>query len=195
MGAKYWNDINRYSQQNNNSSEKMAGHLETCGPTSAINCYDALHLVPAKPATFGGGEMQPEDALANVMNNTPKYSAELEKIRQGIWKTLPVNEVPQYYPYFAKLCLKARCEMMWDGNLFNYKSHLDKGYALMVCLKKPGHYVCLKNYDNAGRFFYANDPYNGRDGIDGFNRHFSFDEIESNTESWYLLWYPEEHDY
>lgn len=192
MGAKYWDDQNRYSQQNNNSVEKILhGKFETCGTTALVNCYDAMKKVPLSPVKMGDGEMQPEDAIAIVMNNLPAYSRKLEEIRPSVWQDYPINEIPQYYPFFSELCLGLKGEFIMRMSLEILIDYLDKGCAIQACLRNPNHFICLKNYDMAGKFFYANDPWNGRDGIPGFNRKIPFSEVVDNFQLWFIVYFPD----
>lgn len=195
-GCRY-NGNGRYSQQNNNSSEKMVGRLETCGPTSAINCYDATHLKPAPYLYFGEGKIQPEDAFANVMNNLPEYRSKMKEIRPDISPdTFPANEIIQYYPFFAKLCLKAKVELRQNASVQEFQRLFKEipGCAIQGWLKAPNHFICVKGFNDNEDFFRCNDPWEGNQGLAGFDHNYSFSGLRSNLQPYFLLWFPEEYD-
>lgn len=197
IGCKYPNDPDRYTQQDNNASEKIAGHLETCGPSSGVNCFDATHSSPHKAVVFGKGEMQVEDAFTMVMNNVPKYEGILKTIDFVSYRKYPVNEVMAYYPYFAELCFGARVEIRSGGswNTFNDTFKGIPGCALQVLLKNPLHYVCIEGRYENDEFFQVNDPWNSRSNVPGYSRTMSKDECNTNVNSYFLVWYPEENDF
>ena len=197
IGAKYYNDVNRYTQQNNNATENIMKLLETCGPSSAVNCYDATHSTPLPSCRLGNGEMQVEDAFTMVMNNVPRYNDDMLKQVAGLDPArYPANEVIGYYPYFAKLCFNAKVEL-WNGGCTNRFKDVFKripGCAIQGWLYSPNHFICIKGYEEDSDHFLTNDPWNGRGSVHGFNRQLPFDGLDENIHDPFLVWYPQEYD-
>ena len=178
VGARYWDDRERYySQVNNPTEEQLRKHgtgswLETCGATAAVTCLAALgyNLEVICPGAY---RPQPEEVLADYLND-PRVYGELLKVRPD-WdpKAAPGNRVANYYPYAVMAVFRAQAEYIPAINREGVIGHLLRCHAVQVCLKPPGHYVAAVAYDKATEEIIYHDPWPGRKpswGGDGFGR-------------------------
>ncbi len=198
-GAVFWDDRERHFVQLNNPTEeilrkavieKRKGFLETCGPTSALNCLAALGYF-VTILTPGGYKPQPEEVLTDFFND-PSNDREFERIRAGIQiANIPENRVPQYYPYAVRTVFEADAEFRWLKNWKEVTALLQAGAAIQLCLKVPGHYVAALAYDIEADELVYNDPWPDRAGLmnKGFNERMGKAEYEANVEG-YVIVYP-----
>jgi len=195
VGAKYWNDPDRYYIQTNNPTEEMLrkqgirGFLETCGSTAAVNCL-AVHGYNLDIACPGDYRPQPEEVLTDWFNDPRNYKI-LEKARKDIGpRDLPGNRVPQYYPPAIKSVFGAECKFVWIGTHHVLADYFEKGYSIQLCLRSPSHYVAGVAYDVTTSEIVINDSWPNRfpDGR-GWNKRIS--DME-NLMNFALIFPPEE---
>jgi len=182
VGAKYWNDRDRYFIQTNNPTEEIlrkAGvksWLVSCGPTAAVNCLAAMGFNVTIRCP-GGYEPQPEQALMDYFND-PRNYPNLRLARQDTdpaeWNG---NEVPQFYPVAVPDVFGVPTRFVWISDFSKIAELLRSGRAVQLCLKDPGHYIAAVAWDENRQEVIFNDPWPGRfsDG-NGFNRR--MDEAE-----------------
>lgn len=194
-GVAKWNDKNTYYTQTNNPTEaylkatlgERAGWLESCGPTSAVNCLAAMgkNVGIVCPGTY---KPQPEEVLMDYFND-PRNKAELNVIRQ-MDDHIPENRVPQYYPRAVYDVFGQRASFRWGLNFLDVANHVRGGKAVQVCLKKPGHYVAVVAYDNRESLLIYNDSWGERfqDGKGGYHRRMDRAEFESNVQTYFIVY-------
>lgn len=198
-GAKYWYDRDRcYFSQENNPTEQILkkreeeGFLESCGPSAACSALSSLgyDLTIRCPGSYSP---QPEEVLMDFFNDPRNYD-KLEAIRRGVDPALmPGNRVPQWYPYAVKEVFGATGAFFWTNGLGAVAKYLEKGYAVQLCLKKPGHYIAAVAYDNEANEIIFNDSYPGRFADrNGFNRHMDAEEFKRNVKSYAIIYSKED---
>lgn len=160
-GCKHWNDSDCFYVQTNNPTEEIlqktgvVRYLETCGPTSAVNCLAAMgHKVTID--TPGGYQPQPEEILNDFFND-PRNYWELKKERNDINPADYLgNEIAQYYPLAIKRVFGVRCRFVfasWRDIIENLK----EGQACQICFKVPGHFVAAVAFDDETQEIIYND--------------------------------------
>ncbi len=190
-GVRFWNDRGRYYSQENNPTEaylKATRHdrdswLESCGPTAAVNCLAAMgkSVDITCPGTF---KPQPEEVLMDFFND-PRIKDDLREIRSNsVVDMLPENRVPQYYPHGVYAVFGVRGRFEWGNEWESIVKELDRGRAVQLCLKNPGHYIAVLAYDTQTRELIYNDPWGARfpDGKGGHNRRLSTRELRENVQ-------------
>jgi hypothetical protein len=193
-GAKYWNDNAKYYIQTNNPTEEtlrkrtVPGFLESCGPTSAINCISAMgyNLSIKCPGVY---EPQPEEILMDYFNDPRNYD-KLTAARPGTpAKDWLGNEIPQFYPVAIKDVFGVDCKFDWISDFNKIAEFLKSGKAVQLCLKTPGHYVAAVAYNETSKEIIINDPWPGRfaDG-NGFNKIITFDEYSKNVNAFVIIY-------
>lgn len=180
-GLKKWNDNNTYYTQVNNPTEEILRKknkkrfLETCGPTAAVNILaargDDIHI-----KCPGEYIPQPEEVLNDYFNDPANYKT-LKKSREGLnpadWLG---NEVPQYYAAAVPAVFGVKTKFRWSQTWQNIIDNLKKNIGMMVCIKKPGHFIAIVAYDDKTDELVYNDPWPGNKwppkyaGKSGFNR-------------------------
>lgn len=193
-GLKKWNDKNTYYTQINNPTEEILrkknikNFLETCGPTSAINILAARgdNLLIKCPGEY---IPQPEEVLTDYFNDPANYKR-LETARKGLslndWLG---NEIPQYYTIAIPAVFNVNAKFCWSQTWQDIIDNLKINIGVMLCLKKPGHYIAVIAYDeNADEMIY-NDPWPGNKwpdrytGMSGFNRRMKKTEYHGNVKA------------
>lgn len=175
FGAKEWSLRQHHYSQENNPQEEMlrkagvADWLETCGPTSAVNCIAVLgHDLEIKaPGPF---RPQPESVLSGWFHDPRNYST-MEEIRAATppheWMG---NRIPQFYPAAVRSLFGVEAVFRWLDTE-GVKNAVMSGRAVQVCLKKPSHYIAIVAYDDETEEFIFNDSYPSRKDLKnrGFN--------------------------
>lgn len=192
--ALYWNDPNRFHIQTNNPSEGIIskilkrGYLETCGPTAAVNCLDAMGY----PLTYKGPgvyEPQPEEILSDAMND-PATQYMRDQARAGVGH-IPGNRIPQLYPVMVEHVFGVKgAKFGWLGNDWNYvTSQLENGKTIQLCLKS-GHYIAAVHFDSDTGDIIYNDSWPGRPGLKngGFNERMTQKEFAGNVENFCIVY-------
>jgi hypothetical protein len=202
-GAKYWDKLDRYYKQSNNSVETMIkklgiewvkksgnnggkspGWLETCGPTAAVMCMDAMDILPWQP--YDG--VQVEDILTLWLNNPCNYGdmrASRPELNPDEWMG---NRVPQYYPPAVKKLFKVSARfasLSWE----DIASMLLNGHAIQLCKVTPGHYIAAVAYDSEKNEIIYHDPWPEQyaDG-QGFCRRITRPEFVANIHPWGVIY-------
>lgn len=195
IGLKKWNHTDTYYTQTNNPTEEIlrkknkTGYLESCGPTAAVNILAARgdSLLIQCPGNY---IPQPEEVLTDFFNDPANYK-EFRKARHGMnphnWLG---NEVPQYYPVGVPAVFgvpaKFKGAHMWDDIINCLKINI----GVMVCLRKPGHYVGIVAYDDTTEEMIYNDPWPGNKwpvryaGKSGFNRRMNRIDYSGNVNAY-----------
>ena len=196
-GARLWADRSTFSVQTNNSIEAIlrksaAPHwLETCGPTSAVNCLDALGW-PTAIGLPGGGTVQPEDVLTLWMNDL-KNAGIQDAARPDIDPADYLdNEIPQYYPVALARVFGVKANFIMPAPFALIVEAVSSGAAVMICLKKPGHFLAVVAYDDVVRALIYRDPWPARTGTDGFNLRMSEAEFGANGQPFAVVVHPPE---
>jgi len=195
IGLKNWNNPNTYYSQVNNPTEEILRKknktkwLESCGPTAAVNILSARgdNIVIRCPGDY---RPQPEEVLTDYFNDSENYKA-LRKARPGLnprdWLG---NEVPQYYSVGVQAVFgvpaRYKNSHVWDNIIDCLKINI----GVMVCLRKPGHYVGIVAYDDTTEEMIYNDPWPGNKwpvryaGKSGFNRRMSRVDYSGNVNAY-----------
>jgi hypothetical protein len=153
-----------YYSQVNNAMESLlkkvnpSDWLETCGPTSAVTAVDAIGC-NVDCLTPGGWKPQPEDVLTLYLND-PRNQSKLEKIQGGI-VTTPGNRIAAYYGLAIPEVFGVACRVIWAFDFGRVKDAIDTNRAVMVCLRSPGHYVCIVGYNAETKDLIYHDPWPG----------------------------------
>lgn len=194
-GAKKWNDRTTFSIQTNNAIEAIlkkigAPHwLETCGPTSAVNCLDALGW-NTRIGLPGGGTVQSEDVLTLWLNDIKNRNEE-KRARTNIEpEAFLGNEIPQYYPAALFAVFGVLAQYVEGYTFESVASELKNGRAVMLCLKNPGHFIAAVAYDEEMQEIIYRDPWPGRTGTDGFNLRMKEDEYGANVKTFAVIISP-----
>lgn len=194
-GAKKWADRSTFSVQTNNSIESIlkkaaAPHwLETCGPTSAVNCLDALGWSTAITLP-GGGTVQPEDVLTLWMNDLKNAGLQKAERPDVDPATYLDNEIPQYYPVALSRVFGARAEFNPSITFASVGARMSLYQAVMICLKSPGHFLAVVAFDDATHELIYRDSWPGRTGSDGFNLRMGSEEFTANVQPFAVAVYP-----
>ena len=152
VGAKYWDDKDKWYVQTNNPSEELLrkinkkDFLETCGPSAGVNCAAALGFI-LEIKCPGKYKPQPEEVLSDWFNDPRNYKI-LEKARPNLDpRDIPGGRVPQYYPAAMRDVFNIDCEFIWLTNHFQLMDYFKAGCSIQLCLKSPSHYIAAVAYD------------------------------------------------
>ncbi len=192
QGAKYWDNREKCSRkQSNNAIETLVPGLSYCGPTAAAMAHDSLCDQFAEPNPYGGlWSIQKEDYSTAFFLGTGNWPM-FQKIRALDFKIWAPNEIPQYYPYMAKMVFGMDAEYREDCTFENIAKQCWEGNACQICLIKPGHYLIAVAYDDATQEIIYNDPWPERfQNGDGFNRRLKKADFD-NIQNWYILYHKE----
>jgi len=192
-GAKRWKEIEVYYQQDNNPTEAFLkstlgsrdGWLESCGPTAAVNCLAAMghNMNIICPGDY---RPQPEEVLMDYFND-PRNKSALDTVRV-VGDDIPENRVPQYYPLGVRKVFRAKAKFMWGLDFRGVMAYVAEGFAVQICLEKPGHYLAVIAYDGARCELIYNDPWNERDGKSGWLRRMGRTEFEGNVQTYFIVY-------
>ena len=155
MSTRYWADqtMGNYSQENN-ASEKLVGHLESCGPTAVACLLEDLGVEQISIPWI-----QIEDYYTMVLN-----SPKLIDSPDGY----PANRYVLNYPKLLKLLYPdLKTKMIWFPKPYDpaavaqrIKLSLAKpNTGLLLVMDDPGHYIAAQHFE-AGILYYA-DPWVG----------------------------------
>jgi len=192
QGTKYWDNRDKCSRkQSNNAIETLVPGLEYCGPTAAAMAHDTLSNEFLEPNLYGGlWSIQKEDYVTAFFLDTSNWPM-FQKIRNLDFTVWPPNEIPQYYPYMAKMVFGLDAEYKENGNFEVIAKHVWEGNACQICLKKPGHFLIAVAYDDINKEIIYNDPWPERfQNGDGFNRRLREVDFD-NIQNWYILYHKE----
>ena len=198
-GQKGWNNkLLYFFVQINNVIETVLQklgkkHLESCGNTSAVMCgaLMANRISDMTIKSHGGWKCQPEDYLFLYLNDKRNYKKFL-KARSNLKPSqFPGNRVPQYYTPAMKDVFNIDCKFDFISDNDFLKGELKKNNSIMVCLKKPGHYIALLAYDDETKEFIFNDPWPGRKGLKnkGFNERIKAGALQKNMKNFSVVFY------
>lgn len=195
MGVKFWDSPDVYYSQENNPTEaynksridSREGWLESCGPTSAVNCLAAMgkNVEITCPGSY---KPQPEEVLMDYLND-PRNESKLREVRDMGSEDIPENRVPQYYPLGVYEVFGVRARFEWGATWDAIIHDINRGRAVMLTMKSPGHYVAVVAYDSKRKSLIYNDPWGSRfsDGRGGRHRHLSRDELETNIKPYRVI--------
>lgn len=196
-GLKLWLDKNTYYIQTNNPTEEILkkedgnGFLETCGPTSATTGV-AGRGSNVEIICPGNYKPQPEEVLNDFFHDPNNYP-ELKAVRADLDPSnFFNNRVPQDYEIAIPAVFGIKATFEWK-NLEGIYDLLRNNIAVMLCFKKPGHYIVAVAYNKQTeelcyRDPWPNNPYPSRlKGQSGFNRWVKRSEIESNLTNYRVL--------
>jgi hypothetical protein len=198
-GVQQWQSKNHYYSQENNPTEAYnktrvndrGGWLESCGPTSAVNCLAAMgkNVEITCPGVF---KPQPEEVLMDYFND-PRNSSTLKAVRDlGVaGDSIPENRVPQYYPVAVRAVFGVSAKFEWGATWDHIITELDRGRAVQICLTDPGHYIAVVAYTlDDGGFLVYNDSWGSQysDGKGGHNRFMNKIELQANVEPYRIIY-------
>lgn len=194
-GTKHWNENGRLHSQENNPTEvylkttikDRIGWLESCGPTSAVNCLSSMgHDIEV--VTPGSYKPQPEEVLMDYFND-PSNRRALQDIRV-VDDTIPGNRVPQYYPKAVYDVFGVHVDFRWGPTFDTISDIVSKGRAVQLCLENPGHYIAVVAYDAEKKELIYHDSWGARfkDGKGGFARRMGEAEFKMNVKTFYLVY-------
>lgn len=199
-GAKYWDDPDKKYSQENNAIENLLStftgknQLETCGPTACINALATTgHNVDI--TMRGGADLQPEDVMTIWLNdprNEPLLRLARGDIDPGDYMD---NRVPQYYPIAVKKIFRTEAVFSWGADFPSIAKCVSVGQAVVVLLKKPGHYITFKAYDDKTEELIYDDPWSKNPwpeslrGTSPFSRRLK-DRDFDNIDNFKIVFYP-----
>lgn len=192
-GAPHWSDRSRYFTQVNNPTDEQLrktgarAYLETCGPTTAVNCLAAIGA-PIDIRCPGPYRPQPEEVLADFFNDPRNYEALRAERNNLDPASLPGNRVPQYYPLGVREVFGARCEFRWGAKWLEIVDELVRGNPVQLCLKSPGHYLAAVAYDDLTDEIVYHDPWPARVGGDGFACRMARPEFEASLQPFIVVY-------
>ncbi len=188
IALSHWDDANTYYTQTNNPTEQILKKedglewLETCGPTAAVNCLAAAgHSVRIEcPGRYWP---QPEEVLMDWFNDPINYDA-MKRIRDSVDpSTIMGNEVPQWYEAAIPDVFGIPAHFRWGCAFESLRGAIQGNIGVMLCLKKPGHFIAAVAVDGE-RLIYR-EPWPGNPwperlkGEPGFNRSLKGDELRN----------------
>jgi hypothetical protein len=159
-------------------------YLETCGASAAANCLIAVDKEVR--ITCPGGYRPQLDCMIAEFFNDPNNEKVLNSIGYNS-AMIQNNRVMAAYPLAVSKVSGHQCELV---ELKTFKETIDyfkNGYAIQMCLKTPGHYICCILYDDEAKKIGCIDSWPERTG----SHYFTIDEKEfiKNTFNSYLV-YP-----
>lgn len=164
--------------------------LESCGPTAAVNIVNSLSV----DVYFKGPALHkvPGDEALTDFFNTPSNYPKFDRIRKEIDPdSILNNEIPQFYIVGIPEVFGLKCSFHWGRIWGLFIRIIKEGHGLMVCLRKPGHYIGIVAYDDETEEFIYRDPWAGNPWPerhrkkDGFNRRLNIEEFE-NIQPFYI---------
>lgn len=194
-GVKYWDSKQVFYSQENNPTEAYnksrlndrGGWLESCGPTSAVNCIAAMgkNVEITCPGSY---KPQPEEVLMDYLND-PRNADKLRSVRDMGSTDIPENRVPQYYPVAVYEVFGVRGRFEWGASWDEITMDIRRGRAVMLTLKDPSHYVAVVAYDDSKRELIYNDSWGSRfsDGKGGRLRRLGTSELRTNVKSYRVI--------
>ena len=194
-GVQFWNDRKAYYSQSNNPTEAFlkatlndrSGWLETCGPTSAVNCLAAMgkNVEIVCPGEY---RPQPEEVLMDYFND-PRNKSVLSSIRK-VDDSIPENRVPQFYPLAIYAVFMQLASFRWSLTFSDIVRHVTNGCAVQICLKVPGHYLAVVAYDTNEKELIYNDSWGERfpDGKGGWHRRMGWEEFANNVQNYFIVY-------
>ena len=149
----FWDDKSTYCVQTNNPSEeaysKILGrtYLESCGPTSAANiilCLDNKLIIDVVSKIMQSNyEIPLDETIMDFFSNRVNYST-FKKVRDFVtFKHFLFNEIAQYYPVMFRAMFDLESDFAWGLTVEKVKKFLQNQHGVIVCLKKPGHFVAI----------------------------------------------------
>lgn len=192
-GTRNWQSIESFYKQDNNPIEAFLkstlgdrdSWLESCGPTAACNCLASMgHNL--KIICPGDYSPQPEQTLMDFFND-PRNKSDLNTVRI-VGDDIPENRVPQYYPMGVRKVFRAKAKFMWGLDFDGVMAYVTKGFAVQICLKKPGHYLAVIAYDDTKVELVYNDSWNERDGKSGWLRRMGRTEFRENVQTYFIVY-------
>ena len=188
-GAPCWNTGKLYFQTDD--SFETLRPLEYCGPTAIANAWAALGGRPGANNFGGTWPLRPPDAVIAYFltkSNWPMFQV----IRPLDLVQYPPNRVPQYHPRAALDVLGMAGDYHTGLTWASLIGSLEAQHAVVICLKKPGHYVACVAYDDDSKRVAFKDSWgadywlpNSPPDANG-NRWFSETDFNSNVEAFYL---------
>ncbi len=179
------------SDQNVNVSLSKGRYwLESCGAHTATNLGLVTGgITPApnlNPGGIGDWQSRQPDKLMLYFNDE-RDEAELTAVRD-IGDDTMNNEVPQYYPLAMSRVFGTKATFRQsapDPNVL--KGWLQQGFGIQICLKNPGHYIGIYDFDDASNSFVFVDPWPERiaDGI-WWAAKLSLDELANNVNPFFV---------
>lgn len=159
--------IYHFTQKNNVPETVFAKifkkHFESCGNTSAAmgSCMMMVDPYDIYVVKEGHWQCQPEDYLFLYLNDVSNYKKFLKARPNLNPKKYPGNRVPQYYPVALRECFGIEAIFTWSHGKEYWIKQIRRKNVVQICLKKPGHYRILHNYDTETDEFIYSDPLYG----------------------------------
>jgi hypothetical protein len=176
-------------------TSKPAMWLETCGSHSNVNAMMGTRKDPDaflnSLKTPNHWYPRPPDILTLWMNTPQNYSKMLA-VRPGLDPDAYFgNEVPQYYPTAMKEVFDVSCQFIPSHQWSDLVAALKVGTSIVICLKKPGHYICAIGFDDATNEIIYVDPNAPRQTGDWKKARMKQIEHDTNTQP-FIITYVEE---
>jgi len=188
--------VHYFSQENNvietfTKKKYKKNYLESCGNTcgtmgSCMMSKKPKDIEVAKPKIW---QAQPEDYLFLYMNDFRLYKEFLSIRKLDLKNEYPGNRVPQYYPNALKAVFDIDAIFIWDVNKNYLINEIRKKNVVQICLKKPGHYILLTNFDTMTEEFIFCDPLPSRKVLKnkGWMERISYDELKTNIQGFSIV--------
>lgn len=198
----FWEDRETFYTQENNPTETLLGkilgrvYLESCGPTAAANLvqsiFKALKVIVALGKRRNIYDIPLDEVIMDYFNNPGNFE-KFNKIREYKgFKKIPFNEIPQYYPVMFRELFGLESQFKWNVTFDKVVDLLSAKYGVMICFKKPGHFVGVGKVYPETREIEYRDSWKGNyfpkrlKGTSGFNRKVKWSEIEKNLKNFYI---------
>ena len=169
--------------------ESMGGYLETCGPTALSTCIHAIGKMPVFNCP-GGYIQKPENVITDCLNDPYSYPY-LRQIRK---ETDPAkwlgNRIPQFYAYACHEVFGVTALFNWSKDLDYVYHSIRDNYAIMACMRDPGHFIPIVGYDDQTGNLIYHDPWSSNyypkrlQGTPAFHRELYPSEWEANIEGY-----------
>lgn len=195
-GARFWNTVDAYYSQENNPTEaynkkrqqnRTAYWMETCGPTSAVNCISAMGFKVTIDCP-GDYEPQPEEVLMDFMND-PRNDTAFKKIRDmGKDRYIPENQVPQYYPMSVRMVFNVLASFKWGASFEVIRDDVIRGHAIQVCMKNPGHYIAIVAYDSDKDELIYHDSWSSKYSDGGRSHRLCHSDVVNNLQPYRIVY-------
>lgn len=197
VGARFWNDRDRYYSQVNNPTEEelrklgFSAWLQSCGSSAGATCAAAVGYF-LEIRCPGGYLLPADEAITDYLNDPGNY-AKLR--REASWidpGVQPGNRHAAYYPIAAREIFGARAVHWVQATPQRIVDQVRRTRAVQGCISPPGHYLAIVAYDPATEELIYHDPWPSRKASwygDGFCRRFTELELETIV-SEAVIWCP-----
>lgn len=130
--------------------------LESCGGSAAACAAHAVASTPLVTRCPGGYEPQADELVVDFLNDPRNYD-ELARTGGGDPRSVPGNRRGAFYPLALARVFGVRSRWLPGFDMARGAADpwLDRGCALMVCLRDPGHWITILEKDQDSLYRYS----------------------------------------